>query len=88
MRKPNSIEKFHTLWDSTKNAAYGLIDAVRSEKKVRQVVVAMAIAGGVAVAANVGFFETVFVLFAWNLALICEIFNHALEKAVDFSCHS
>ena len=85
MRKLHSIEKYHTLWDSTTGAARGFADAVRTEKKVRQVVLAMTGVTAVCMVADVGYFQILMIMFSWVLALICEMFNTALEKALDYS---
>jgi diacylglycerol kinase (ATP) len=86
MRKPNSTEKNHTLWESTVGAAGGFVDAVRNEKKIRQVLVATIVASSVCAVADVGYFQILMVLFSWVVSFICETFNTAIEKAVDYSC--
>lgn len=84
-RRQNSVEKNHTLWTSTVSAAYGLLDAVREEKKVRQIVISAAATVTVCAAADVGYLQILIILFSWVIALICEMFNTALEKALDYS---
>jgi diacylglycerol kinase (ATP) len=85
MRSPKSTEKCNTFWDSTLVAAGGLIDAVRREKKVRTVVIVLAAVTVVCKFADVGYFQIMMIVFAWVLALICEMFNTSLEKALDYA---
>ena len=83
MRHPKSTEKYNNLWESTLGAASGFIAAVRTEKKIRQVFVAMTIIVAICIVADVGYFQILMVIFSWVVALICEMFNTALEKALD-----
>ena len=48
-------------------------------------VLAAAAVTTVCIVANVGYFQILMVLFSWVVALICEIFNTALEKALDYA---
>ena len=34
---------------------------------------------------DVGYFQILIIIFAWVLALICELFNTALESALDYA---
>ena len=77
--------KNRTLWASTVCAARGFLSAVRREKKVRYVVITMAIVTAVCMAADVGYFQILMIVFSWVVTLICEMFNTALEKALDYS---
>ena len=86
MRNPNSTEKYGNFWESTVGAASGLWDAIRTENKVRQVFIIMAAVTAVCFVADVGYFQILMVIFSWVLAFVCEMFNTALEKAVDFAC--
>jgi len=84
------MTKFYTgtnssLLKSTICAARGFVSAVRTEKKIRQVVIAASIVTAVCVVADVGYFEIFMVIFSWVVALICETFNTALEKALDYA---
>ena len=79
------VPKNGSLYRSTVTAAGGFFDAVRSEKKVRQVVIAAAIVTAVCAFADVGYFQILMTIFSWVVALICEIFNTALEKALDYA---
>ena len=36
--------------------------------------------------ADVGYFQILIVTLSWVLSLICEMFNTALEKALDYTC--
>lgn len=85
MRKPGSTEKYRTLWQSTVGAANGFYQAVRDEKKIRQVFFAMVIATAVCSVFDVGYFQILMVIFSWIVSFICETFNTALEKALDFA---
>lgn len=85
MRSPDSTEKCHTLWDSAVTAVCGFGNAVRHEKKVRHVLLAMLVATVISVIADVGYFQISLLLVAWMLPLICELFNTALEKALDYT---
>jgi diacylglycerol kinase len=85
-RKRHSTEKYNNLLESTLGAATGLIYAIRTEKKIRQVFVSLVIAMAICLFGDVGYFQILMVVFAWVLALICEIFNTALEKAMDYAC--
>ena len=86
MRKPDSTEAYHNLWESTVGAATGFFYALKTEKKIRQVFIAMAVAVVICVIGDVGYFQILMVIFSWVLALICEMFNTAIEKALDYSC--
>ena len=84
------MAKFYTdpnspLWKSTVTAARGFVFAIRTEKKIRQVVIAMVCVVAVCMLADVGYFQILMVIFSWVLALICEMFNTALEKALDYA---
>lgn len=79
------ISKNSTLWTSTVNAARGFVSAVRTEKKVRQVVITMTCVIIVCVIADIGYFQILMVMLSWLLSLICEMFNTALEKALDYA---
>ncbi len=85
MRSPDSTDKCHTLWDSTVTAACGFANAVRHEKKVRHVFLAMLVLTAIAVFADVGYFQISMIIFAWMVALVCELFNTALEKVLDYA---
>ena len=85
MRKSNSTAKYNNFWESTVGAASGLFYAVRTEKKIRQVFWAMAGATIVCAIADVGYFQILMVIFSWIVSLICEMFNTALEKALDYA---
>ncbi len=85
MRKPHCTDKHSNLWESTVCAVTGLITAIRTENKIRQVVISMVIVTAVTFIADVGYFQILMVIFSWVVALICEMFNTALEKALDFS---
>lgn len=86
MRKPNSTEKYSNLFESSVGAACGFFYALKTEKKIRQVFIAMILATSICMFADVGYFQILMVIFSWVLALICEIFNTALEKALDYAC--
>jgi len=85
MRPRNSTEKYKNLWESTLGAARGLFFAIKEEKKICQVFVALVVATTVCGIADIGYFQILMVIFSWVLALICEIFNTALEKALDYT---
>ena len=85
MRNPNSTEKCHNIFESTQCAASGFLTAVLAESKVRTVVLFMIVVSLVCGFADVGYFQILMVLFGWVLALICEMFNTALEKALDYA---
>ena len=86
MRKPHSTDKYKNFWETTSGAAMGFLEAVRDEKKIRQVMLAMAVTTAVCVYQDVGYFQILMVIFSWVLCLVCEMFNTALEKALDYSC--
>ena len=83
MRHPNSTEKYNNLFESTLGAATGLFNAIRTEKKIRLVFLSMVIVTGICVGSDVGYFQILMVIFSWVVALICEMFNTALEKVLD-----
>ncbi len=85
MRKPNSTEKYANIVESTIGAAGGLWDALRSEKKVRQVFLVTVVVTTVCVIADVGYFQIFMIIFSWVVAFICEMFNTSLEKALDYA---
>ena len=74
-----------SLFKSAITAATGLINAIRTEEKIRQVVIAAAVVTGICVIADVGYFQILMIIFSWVLSLICEMFNTALEKALDYA---
>lgn len=86
MREQNSTKPYPNFWESTKGAALGFFYALRSEKKVRQTFYALIVAGALCMFADVGYFQILIVILSWMIALICEIFNTALEKALDYAC--
>ena len=88
MRKKNSTEKYRNLWESTQGAAKGFFFAIKTEHKVRQVFISLVAATIICKIGDVGYFQILMVIFSWVLALICEIFNTALEKAMDYACES
>ncbi len=79
------MPKNSSLLRSTITASTGLINAIKTERKVRQVVIAAVIVTAVCSAADVGYFQILMTIFSWVLALICEMFNTALEKALDYA---
>lgn len=81
-----SIKKNHTLIQSTISAARGFFDAIRVEKKIRQIFIVTIVVTAVCAWADVGYFQILMVIFSWVVSFICETFNTALEKAVDFAC--
>ena len=74
-----------TLLQSTVSAARGFAGAVRTQKKVRHVVLIGSAAAALCVLTDAGYFQTLMVVFSWVVALICEMFNTALEKALDYA---
>jgi diacylglycerol kinase len=87
MRDPKSTEKYKNLWESSLGAAYGFYLAIRREDKIRKVFFCLVGAVIVCMVADVGYFQILMVIFSWVIALICEVFNTALEKALDYSCN-
>ena len=85
MRQPNSTEKYKNLWESTIAAAAGLFFAIRGEKKICQVFIALGFATTICALADIGYFQILMVIFSWVLSLICEILNTAMEKALDYT---
>ena len=85
MRDPNSTEKYKNIVESTIGAARGLWQAIRTEHKIREVFVCLVIAIVICMIADVGYFQILIVTFSWVLSLICEMFNTALEKALDYT---
>jgi len=79
------MPKNSSLLRSTITASTGLINAIKTERKVRQVVIAAVIVTAVCSAADVGYFQILMTIFSWVLALICEMFNTALENALDYA---
>ena len=77
--------KNSTLLKSSLSAATGFVNAVKTEKKIRQVVLVMLGASAICAIADVGYFQIMMIIFSWVVALICEIFNTALEKALDYA---
>jgi diacylglycerol kinase len=84
-RDRKSTEKYNNLIESTIGAATGFLYAVRKEKKIRQVLVSLVIASFICGVADVGYFQILMVIFSWVVALICEMFNTALEHALDYA---
>ena len=86
MRPSNSTEQYKNFWESTQGAAKGFFSAIRYERKIRQVFLAMVVTTTICKIMDVGYFQILMVIFSWVVALICEILNTALEKAMDFAC--
>ena len=86
MRAPNSTEEYHNLWESSVGAAKGFFNAIRCEKKIRQVFIAVVTVTIICKIMDVGYFQILMVIFSGVVALICEILNTALEKAMDYAC--
>lgn len=86
MRPPNCTDQYENFWESTKGAATGFFRAIHREKKIRQVFIALCAATILCIFADVGYFQILMVIFAWVVSLICEIFNTAIEKALDYAC--
>lgn len=84
-RKPRSIAPYRNVFESTIGAARGFADAIRHEKKIRQVFVSAVLVTLVCWKADVGYFQILMVIFSWIVAFICETFNTAIEKALDYS---
>jgi diacylglycerol kinase len=85
MRDRKSTEKYRSFLESTIAAGCGLIDAIRREKKIRQVFVCLIVATITGAWADVGYFQILMVIFSWVVALICETFNTAIENALDYA---
>lgn len=85
MREKNSIKPYSNFWESSKGAFFGFVDALRMEKKIRQVAIALTVAVVLCMIADIGYFQILIVILSWLMALICEIFNTAIEKALDHS---
>lgn len=85
MRKPDCTDKYNNLCESTIGAACGLFYAIRTEAKIRQVFLSMAAVTIICMIADVGYFQILMIVFSWVVALICEMFNTALEKALDYT---
>ena len=85
MRKPDSTEKYTNIIESTIGAACGLYYAIRTEHKIREVFICLTLAIIICMIGDVGYFQILIVIFSWVLALICEMFNTALEKALDYT---
>jgi diacylglycerol kinase (ATP) len=79
------VPKNSSLLRSTVTAARGFADAVRTERKIRQVVIAATIVTSVCGIMDVGYFQILMIIFSWVVALICEMLNTALEKALDYT---
>ena len=86
MRAPNSTEQYNNLWESTIGAATGFFSAIRHEKKIRHVFIALVAVTILCKTMDVGYFQILMVVFSGVVALICEILNTALEKAMDYAC--
>ncbi len=87
MQEKNSTKPYRNFWESTKGASSGFMYALRHEKKVRHVCYALITAVLLCILADVGYFQIMIVILSWIISLICEIFNTALEKALDYACN-
>ncbi len=83
--KKFKIQRNTTLFQSAACACAGLMNAIRTESKVRQVVIAAFAVTAVSAWLDVGYFQILMIVFSWVVALICEMFNTALEKALDYA---
>lgn len=79
------IPKNSSLVKSTITAASGLLHAIKTEKKIRQVIMTATATTAVCWVVNVGHLQILLVMLSWVIALICEMFNTALEKALDYA---
>lgn len=85
MRKSNCTDKYNNIWESTVGAATGFCAAIRHEAKIRIVFLFLVGVTAVCMIADVGYFQILMIIFSWVVALICEIFNTAMEKALDYA---
>ena len=85
MRNPRKIWKNPTFLKSWSIAARGLMLSLRSERKVRLAVVVLIIFAGLALWMNVSRIEIILIIAVWIQVIVGEIFNTALEKAMDYA---
>lgn len=79
------IEKNPTFLRSWTIAAKGLVTVFKHELKVRFGFSVALASLAAAIWLNVSFLEILFILYAWAQVLVGEIFNTALEKAMDYA---
>jgi|GEM_PF-1443186 len=80
------VGKNSSMMRSIKVASLGFLLALRSEKSVRRIFICGASAVLICVFLGAGYLETTFLAFAWMICMTFEIFNTALEKAMDYAC--
>lgn len=85
VRKPRSTEKYSNLIESSVGAFFGFRDAIMTETKIRYVFWCLVIAILLCIAADISFLPSLLVVFSWVLGLICEMFNTAVEKVLDYA---
>ena len=83
--KRDETRKHPIIWKSWLTAARGFIWVVKSEKKVRLGFFVAFIFVALAIGMKASSLETLLILFAWIQVIVGEIFNTALEKAMDYS---
>lgn len=79
------IGKNPTFLKSILIAASGFKQVFKSEKKIRLAFVVTAVCMVLAIWVKASSIETILVLVAWIQVIVGEIFNTALEKAMDYA---
>ena len=85
MKNPRKIWKNPTFLKSWTIAAHGLMLSLRSERKVRFAIAVLIIFAFLAVWMNVSRIELIIIISVWIQVIVGEIFNTALEKAMDYA---
>ena len=81
------IEKNHSLAESIYVAAFGLLGVLRTEKGIQLILYFALSFIFLCFFLRVSYLETLVLILAWLLVLTYEIFNTALEKALDYVSH-
>lgn len=79
------VRKNSSVFQSIAVAASGFLLAVRAEKSVRRIICWAAACVAAALFRKAGYLEVTFLAFAWMITMTFEIFNTALEKAMDYA---
>ena len=85
MKNSRKIWKNPTFLKSWDIAARGLMLSLRSERKVRLAVAVLILFALLAIGMNISRIEILLIISVWIQVIVGEIFNTALEKAMDYA---
>lgn len=84
-RRERSKGKSKTPFHSMATAAVGLFSVLKTEGSVRSIALAGIVFSIAAFIKGVTFIEGAVLAFVWVQVMVCDIFNTALEKTLDYA---